>query len=393
MSERSSVEVLIVGGGHAGLLLGVALVGVGVGVKLVERQPLASILDARPDGRALALLGGSVAILRRLGVWEQVGPYTAAIERAEVVDVVGGVRVHYDSAEHGGQPFGAGVEQTALRRALLEAFLDRAGEAALLQGEVAALQRTGGVAAVTLADGRVLDAKLVVGADGRGSRIRTLARIGIDRWAYDQQALTMILRAVRPQHVGVREWLRPGGPLATLPLPRQRTGITWAEPTAEARRLAALPQAELLAALAAATDGALGEVELDSGPAVYPLGAQHARHYVVPRVALVGDAAHGVHPIHAQGFNMGVADVAALVDALVAARARGLDPGSGEALLPYARARRGENTQRLWLTDGLVRLFAAELAPVRVARSLALNAIERVPPLKRLAVRHGMQTG
>ena len=157
MSERSSVEVLIVGGGHAGLLLGVALVGVGVGVKLVERQPLASILDARPDGRALALLGGSVAILRRLGVWEQVGPYTAAIERAEVVDVAGGVRVHYDSAEHGGQPFGAGVEQTALRRALLEAFLDRAGEAALLQGEVAALQRTGGVAAVTLADGRVLD--------------------------------------------------------------------------------------------------------------------------------------------------------------------------------------------------------------------------------------------
>ena len=110
-------------------------------------------------------------------------------------------------------------------------------------------------------------------------------------------------------------------------------------------------------------------------------------------MALVGDAAHGVHPIHAQGFNMGVADVGALVDALVAARARRLDLGSGEALLPYERARRGENTQRLWLTDGLVRLFATDLAPLRLARGLALDAVERLPPLKRLAVRHGMQTG
>ena len=105
----------------------------------------------------------------------------------------------------------------------------------------------------------------------------------------------------------------------------------------------------------------LGQVEIESGPTFYPLGAQHARSYVAPRLALVGDAAHGVHPIHAQGFNMGVADVGALVDALVAARARGLDLGSGEALLPYARARRGDNTQRLWLTDGLVRLFTADL--------------------------------
>jgi 2-octaprenyl-6-methoxyphenol hydroxylase len=141
------------------------------------------------------------------------------------------------------------------------------------------------------------------------------------------------------------------------------------------------------------TGGVLGRLEVESGPGVFPLGAQHARSYVAPRVALVGDAAHGVHPIHAQGFNMGVADVGALADALDAARARRLDLGSGEALLPYERARRNENTQRLWLTDGLVRLFAADLAPLRVARSLALDVVERLPPLKRLAVRHGMQTG
>ena len=114
---------------------------------------------------------------------------------------------------------------------------------------------------------------------------------------------------------------------------------------------------------------------------------------MAPRLALVGDAAHGVHPIHAQGFNMGVADVGALAGSLLAARARGLDLGSGEALLPYARARRADNTQRLWLTDGLARVFTADLPPLRAARSLALAAIERVAPLKRLAVRHGMRAG
>ena len=233
----------------------------------------------------------------------------------------------------------------------------------------------------------------MVGADGRGSRVRELARIAVDRWAYDQRALTMVLRHERPHGGTVREWLRRGGPLATLPLPGRRTGITWVERAAEAAALAAMPQGELLAAFDAATGGVLGQVEIESGPTFYPLGAQHARSYVAPRLALVGDAAHGVHPIHAQGFNMGVADVGALVDALVAAKARGLDLGSGEALLPYARARRGDNTQRLWLTDGLVRLFTADLPPLRAARSLALDTIERVPPLKRLAVRHGMQTG
>jgi 2-octaprenyl-6-methoxyphenol hydroxylase len=233
----------------------------------------------------------------------------------------------------------------------------------------------------------------VVGADGRGSRVRELARIAVDRWRYDQRALTMVLRHQWPHRGTVREWLRRGGPLATLPLTGDRTGITWVERDGPAKTLAALPRGELLAELGRATGDALGRAEIESGPSSYPLGAQHARSYVAPRVALVGDAAHGVHPIHAQGFNMGVADVGALVEALLAARTRGLDLGSGEVLLPYARARRADNTQRLWLTDGLVRIFTADLAPLRLARSLALDAVERVPPLKRLAVRHGMQAG
>ena len=393
MAEHDTCEVLIVGGGHAGLLLGAALAHAGLSVRLVERQPAQSIANAPGDGRTLALLAGSVGIVQRVGTWPRLAAVTEAIERVEVTDVEGGGHVRYDSAVHGKGAFGVGVEQTRLRRALLEAFVDHAGPDALLCDEVAGLRRERDAVLLSLASGRRIAAPLVVGADGRASRVRELARIAVDRWSYDQRALTMVLRHAKPDRGMVREWLRRGGPLATLPLPGGRTGITWVERAAEATALAALTPRELLDVLAEATGDVLGRAEIESGPSFYPLGAQHARSYVAPRLALVGDAAHGVHPIHAQGFNMGVADVGALVDALLAARGRGLDLGSGEALLPYARARRGDNTQRLWLTDGLVRLFTADLPPLRAARSLALDTIERVPPLKRLAVRHGMQTG
>lgn len=393
MAQHETVEALIVGGGHAGLLLGTALAHAGMSVRLIERQSRAAIADAPADGRTLALLAGSVGIVRRVGAWPRLAEVTEPIERVEVCDVDGGGQVHYDSEGHGKGPFGVGVEQPALRAALLQSFLDHAGGSAFLQDEVASLRRERDASVVTLASGRALAAPIVVGADGRGSHMRELARIAVDRWSYDQRALTMVLRHDLPHRGMVREWLRRGGPLATLPLPGRRTGITWVERVADAAVLAAMAPSELVAAFATATGGALGRVEIESGPTFYPLGAQHARSYVAPRLALVGDAAHGVHPIHAQGFNMGVADVGALTAALVAAKARGLDLGSGEALLPYSRARRSDNTQRLWLTDGLVRLFTADLPPLRAARSLALDAIERVPPLKRLAVRHGMQTG
>ena len=393
MMEGETCEVLIVGGGHAGLLLGTALAHAGVQVLLIERQPGASIAAAAGDGRTLALLAGSVAIVRRVGAWPELATVAEPIERVEVTDVEGGGHVRYDAGLHGKGPFGVGVEQVGLRQALLRAFLGHAGPASLLCDEVAALRRGRDATIVRLASGREISAPLVVGADGRASRVRELDRIAVDRWTYDQRALTMVLRHERPDPGMVREWLRRGGPLATLPLPGGRTGITWVERAPEAAALAAMSREALLRAFAEATGDVLGPAEIESGPAFYPLGAQHARGYVAPRVALVGDAAHGVHPIHAQGFNMGVADVGALLDAILAARARGLDLGSGEALLPYARARRSDNTQRLWLTDGLVRLFTADLPPLRAARSLALDAIERVPPLKRLAVRHGMQTG
>ena len=393
MASSERVEVVVAGGGHAGLLLGTALVAADFDVRIVERQHVGGVAAAAADGRNLALLAGSASIARRLEVWPSLAPWAEPVQRVVVTDVGGGARVHYDSAAHSGGPFGYGFEHVALRRALLETYLSRAGADAWICDEVAELDRVGDGIAVRLASGRQLTASLLVGADGRASRVRDLARIGVDRWSYPQRALTMVIRHDRPHLGTVREWLRAGGPLATLPLRGERSGITWTERAGDADKLRTLSEDDLLATLTRATGGVLGRATIESGPSVFPLGAQHARAYVAPRIALVGDAAHGVHPIHAQGFNMGVADVGSLVEALIGARQRGLALGSGEALLPYARARRADNTQRLWLTDGLVRLFAADQAPLRAARSLALHALERLPLLKRWAVRHGMQTG
>ena len=189
----------------------------------------------------------------------------------------------------------------------------------------------------------------------------------------------------------VREWLRRGGPLATLPLRGRRTGITWVERAAEARALAAMSHGELLDAFAEATGGALGDAEIESGPSVYPLAPsmraamwRRASPWSgTPRTVCIRSTP--------RASTWALPTWAPWSTPWWQAKSRGLDLGSGEALLPYARARRGENTQRLWLTDGLVRLFTADLPPLRAARSLALDTIERLPPLKRLAVRHGMQ--
>ena len=251
----------------------------------------------------------------------------------------GGGQVHYDSDAHGSAPFGAGVEHTDLRRGLLRAFLSHAGEAAVLarRGGRHAPRRACHVLTAGLWPGD--RARLVVGADGRGSRVRELAGIGVDRWSYDQQALTMVLRHERPHRGTVREWLRRGGPLATLPLPRtahrDHLGRACGRGRGSWPRAAGRSAGDLRRRPPAACWGSSRSTAARPPTRSAP---STRGSYVAPRVALVGDAAHGVHPIHAQGFNMGVADVGALVDSLVQRKARGLDLGSGRGAAALTRA-------------------------------------------------------
>jgi 2-octaprenyl-6-methoxyphenol hydroxylase len=390
MAEERGEDIIIVGGGHAGLLAGAVLASLRFKVRLIERKLLETLGAGPADGRALALLAGSVRIAERFGVWPHLAPHGAAIWRTEVAEPVTGRSIVYDAGEDG-VPFGYGFESRLLHRGLRDAFSEMAGPDRFTVGEIAGLERAPERAALVLQSGQRLAARLVIAADGRQSKLRQLARIGTRTWRYGQTALTLVVEHERPHAHVVREWLRPEGPLALLPLPGQRSGVTWVDGEEAATARSSAGSEALLATLESLTGGILGRLRLASGPSLYPLGALHAERYVAPRLALVGDAAHGVHPIHAQGLNMGVADIAALADALAAARARGIDIGLGDALVPYARRRRPENDRRLLLTDALNRLFSNNLAPLARARGLALAAVDRLPPLKQLAIRHGMQ--
>lgn len=392
MSERS-LDLLIVGGGHAGLWLGAAAARAGLSVELVDPQPASAVRRAPGDGRTLALLGGTRRVGAAQGIWRWVEAIGHPVRRVDVRDITGNSRVTYDSVELGGQPFAWGVEAAPLRSALLEGFEAHAGTDTWRVGRLRALRRDASGIAAELADGSSIRAKLLIGADGRGSRVRELARIQLSRTSYGQAALAFVVRHGRPHGDAVRERLRPAGPLALLPVGPHRSGVTWVESEADARAIQAQPAAALLDRLARETEDVLGPLGLDSPVAVWPLGAQHAARYVAPRLALVGDAAHGVHPIHAQGFNMGVADIGALLDRLVAARRDGHDIGSPDVLLAYQRDRWWDNERRLRLTDGLNRLFSNDLLPAKLVRGAVLRAIDAIPPLKAFAVREGMRAG
>jgi 2-octaprenyl-6-methoxyphenol hydroxylase len=390
LNDDQAAGPLIAGGGHAGLLLALALERVGLPVTLIEAEPLARVRNAPFDGRALALMYGSKRVFDALGLWPELADIAEPVWGVRVVDRGSGAKLAYDALEIGRHPFGYGIENRALRQRLLALTESRPGITLMASARVARIERRPDRLRVILDDGRQLVAALVVGADGRGSTVRALAGLGVEHWRYPQTALTFAIRHRRSHDGQVREYLRPAGPLALLPLGPGLSAVTWVEREPEAQRLLGSAPADLLAALVAQIGDELGPLEVCGQPVGYPLSAHRARRLVGPRVALVGDAAHAVHPIHAQGFNLGVRDVAALAEVLVDAARAGQDQGGGEVLIRYERWRQADVRLVVGLTDGLNRLFSTDQAPARLLRAAGLNALGWLAPLRHLAMRRGM---
>lgn len=402
--DRDRFDVIVVGAGMVGGCLAAALGRAGLRVAVVDREAPATLTDAAFDGRTSAIAHGSMRILEGSGIWPALVEHAEPILDIRVSDGGSPLFLHYDHTEVGDLPLGYIVENRRLRQAVFDHLGAADGVALLAPAAVASVERDGAAARVYLAGGRTLTAPLVVAADGRNSRLRRDAGIVVSEWSYRQTAIVCVAQHERPHRGVAHERFLPSGPFAILPMrdaePGEagpdgglhRSSIVWSERADLAPRLLGLDQAAFDAELRRRFGDFCGAVRAVGPRWSYPLSVLNAARYVAPRLALAGDAAHAIHPIAGQGLNLGVRDVAALAEVVVEARRLGLDIGSEAVLQRYERWRRFDSLTLVAVTDGLNRLFSNDVAPLRWARDLGLGAVNRLPPLRRLFMRHAMGT-
>jgi 2-octaprenyl-6-methoxyphenol hydroxylase len=387
----SRFDVIVIGGGMTGLALAAAVAGAGAPVLLVEQRALPATTELPFDGRVTAISRGSRRLLEGIGVWPYLAGDAQPISDIEVGERHSPLTVHYDHRALGGEPLGHIVENRVIRRALVRRLGELAGALKIAAPDrPGRIERRAETVEVTLASGRRLRAGLLAAADGRSSPLRDLAGIGVMRWRYDQTGIVATIAHALPHHGRAFERFFATGPLALLPMLGRRSSIVWAADNRLARELIALDDREFAAELGDRFGDRYGALELAGPRWHYPLAMTQAGRYTDRRLALVGDAARAIHPIAGQGWNLALRDVAALAELIVDARRLGLDPGGASVLARYERWRRFDSLALIGITDGLNRLFANDLFPLRLARELGLGAVERMPPLKRFFMRHAM---
>ncbi|MBW7852403.1 MAG: UbiH/UbiF/VisC/COQ6 family ubiquinone biosynthesis hydroxylase [Rhodospirillales bacterium] len=383
-------DVLIVGGGLVGGALACALGQAGLRVAVVDHEDPARLVRPEYDGRASAVALTARNALAAVGVWTGVAPHAQPILDIRVTEGDSPLFLQYGAEVRDDRPFGWMAENRVLRRALLARMAALPSVTLYAPARLAELSRDTDRAHAWLDDGRTLAAALVVAADGRNSAVRRQAGIGVVDWDYGQHGIVCTVGHERPHRGIAHERFLPAGPFAILPLPGNRSSIVWAERADLAPAILAQDDEGFLAELRLRFGDFLGDLALDGPRFSHPLGLRLALRYVDRRLALVGDAAHGLHPIAGQGMNMGIRDVAALAELVVERHRLGLDIGDPAVLARYQAWRRFDNLLMAAMTDGINRLFSNRIPPLRLVRDLGLAAVHRMPPLKRLFARHAM---
>jgi 2-octaprenyl-6-methoxyphenol hydroxylase len=382
--KLTEAEVGVVGGGPAGLTAAIALASAGVETALVSPPP-------RPDNRTTALLMGSVTALRTLGVWERCRSEAAPLRAMRIVDATARLlrapEVTFSAAEIGCEAFGYNIENRHLAAALA-AHAAELPALARIDDAAQAVDIADAGATIRLAGGDRVRARLVVAADGRNSLCRTAAGIALRTSTYPQTALTMNLGHARPHRDVSTEFHTESGPFTLVPLPARRSSLVWVTEPAEADRIRALPELELGEEIERRSHSILGKIALEPGRGVFPLAAETATRFGARRVALIGEAAHVVAPIGAQGLNLGLRDAATIGELAVAAHRDGRDVG--EVSERYDRLRRADVTGRTLAVDLLNRSLLADFLPLQGARGLGLFLAERIGPLRRALMREGV---
>ena len=389
---KNDSNILIVGGGLSGPILALALAQAGLKVTVIDTLEQKVRKNAAFDGRSYAVALTSQRLLSGTGVWDVVADHSQPILEIKVTDGRAGEGpspffMHFDHAEIEEGPMGYMVQDRFLRRALLDA-MNRTNGVTHISGQTVTNQVvTSSGANVTLNSGKVVHGALIVGADGRSSG--TASRAGIKRsgWGYDQTALVCAIAHEKPHHGIAHQFFMPPGPLAILPLPGNVSSIVWSETAKNAAAFSALSDNEYLTMLRPRFGDFLGEINLAGKRFTYPLSLSLALNLVADRVALIGDAAHGVHPIAGQGLNAGMRDIAALAEVIIDANRRGEDIGSPNVLGRYEQWRRFDNTTLAIATDTFNRLFSNDNVGLRGLRNIGMGMVNAIPGLRRSFIR------
>ena len=387
---ETRVELIVVGGGLVGLTLAIACAEAGIEVAIIDREDPATMLAEPFDGRTTAIAHGSQQVLAGIGLWPLVAAAAEPILEIRVADGGSPLFLHYDHHAVGDHPLGYIVENRVLRRALMTRAAQLATLRHLAPLAVERVEREASGATAYLADGSRLRGELVAACDGRGSPLRRAAGIKTLEWSYPQTSIVCTVQHEMPHRGVAVEHFLPAGPFAILPMTGNRSSIVWTERADLAPRLLALDAASFAVELGRRFGDFLGALEVVGPRFSYALSLLHAERYAAPRLALVGDAAHVIHPIAGQGLNLGIRDVAALAELVVDSRRLGLDIADAGALARYERWRRFDNLMLAAVTDALNRLFSNSVPPVKLARDVGLAVVDRLPPLKRFLMRHAM---
>lgn len=393
-THQNTTDIVISGGGVPGLTLAMLLGGLGLKICVLEPHPPVAVKDIRPDGRTAALMAKSINILSSAGLWEDCAPYGAALKTLRIVE--GETRVDFHCDDINLSCFGVNIPNN-LQRAI---FTERAAQSPnirLVHDSLSAFKTDDLGVGVILSGGETLRARLLIGADGRQSKVREDS--GIITWEreYGQSAITCLIDHSRPHDNISTEFHRPGGPFTIVPLPDTESGhrssIVWVEYNNDAGQFMTMRRQDFEAALQQRSEDLVGKITLATPPQSWQLKAMRAKALTAPRIALIAEAAHVIHPLGAQGLNLSLRDVAALAEEIADAARRGEDIGGAGVLNRYRSRRHADIWTRVAGTHGLNRMVSNDLSLLRGLRSAGLKTISTLEPLRRFTMNEGVMPG